>query len=157
MLVPPFGFYVEAKAGRDNSFSLAEIKPKQREWLGQYAKISFLWLWMGDGRPNAKVDPRRTWLIPWPHWLQIEDVLTAHGLRGLSFEKPHKVEHREAGLSAVQLLAPYELTWAGERAWDIPKKHPIWNYLLEQTESFAPEREPSSTVEVHGGQLPFVV
>jgi hypothetical protein len=157
VLLPPFGFYVEAKAGSENYFNLAEIAPKQREWLGRFAQISFLWLWMGDGRPNAKANPRHTWLIPWPHWLKVEDVLRSHGLRGLSYSQPHKVEHRTKGLSAIQLLAPYELTWAGDRAWDIPKQHPIWNYLLELTETFVPQCELSSTVEANGGQLPRVV
>jgi hypothetical protein len=157
VLFPPFGFFVEAKAGRNNNFALAEIAPKQRDWLGQYASISFLWLWMGDGRPNSKADPRRTWLIPWPHWLTIEGVLQAHGLKGLSFAQPHKLEHREAGLSAVKLLAPYELEWAGDRAWNIPKHHPIWDYLLEQAKSFGPRCERSTTEKVDNGQLPLVV
>jgi hypothetical protein len=151
--VPPFGGWLEAKdAEEDNgvfNFKFAQIKPRQREWLNEWMTISWLWIWYGDVPPDRYKDParRRAYLIQWGSWLHLEHILQEAGLAGLAFLKPHALEHREAGLSAVQLLAPYELTWVGNQTWDIPPTHPFWKYPLTLTSLFVPRCEQLSTAE----------
>jgi hypothetical protein len=151
--VPPFGGYLEAKDadGKDGvfNFKFAQIETKQREWLNSWSTVSWLWIWYGEVPPDRFRDParRRAYLIQWPMWLHLEHILQEAGLAGLAFLMPKALEHREAGLTAVQLLAPYELTWVGNRTWDIPPSHPFWTYPLALVPLFVPRCEQSSTAE----------
>jgi hypothetical protein len=143
-MVPPMGGYVEAKAARRkdgaHNFQFEQIELKQREWLNGWSAISWLWLWYGEVPPTYQRDParRRAYLIHWPMWLHYEKLLTEAGLCGLAFLQAHRLEHRQAGLQAVDLLAAHELTWAGDRTWDIPPTHPFWTVPLAQVSLFAP-------------------
>jgi hypothetical protein len=138
VLVPPFGFFVEVKSALIN-LPLADITPKQRDWLDEFESISWLWLFMGTAI-HARTHPRRAWLIPWPQWRRIEARLTAHGLKGLPYELPHRREHRGLGLSATQLLKRFGLEWQGNGAWTIPARHPFWSLAPRQVRRFKPAR-----------------
>jgi hypothetical protein len=124
VLVPPYGFFVEVKWAESN-FALADLAPRQREWLDTYRDISWLWLFMGTAI-NARERPRRAWLVPWRTWLVMEGRLAAAGLKGLPYSTPHRREHRAQGLSACELLQRYALEWAGAGIWTIPPAHPFW-------------------------------
>ena len=138
VLVPPFGFFVEVKSAATN-FALAEISPKQREWLDEFASVSFLWLFMGTAI-NARSTPRRAWLIPWPQWRRVETRLDAYGLKGLPSDTPHRRDHRDLGLSAQQLLRRFALEWQGNGAWGIPPLHPFWSHPQRLVGRFKPSR-----------------
>lgn len=143
VLVPPFGFFIEVKSAVAN-FALSEISPRQREWLDEYAAISYLWLFMGTAI-NARSTPRRAWLVPWPQWRRVEDRLAAQGLRGLPCDQPHRREHRELGLSAQTLLKHFALEWQGSGAWTIPAAHPFWSHPQRLVRRFKPhpqKRDP---------------
>jgi hypothetical protein len=139
VLVPPFGFFVEVKSAATN-FPLADLSPKQRDWLDEFQSISWLWLFMGTAI-NARSAPRRAWLIPWPQWRRVEARLERHGLKGLPYDLPHRREHRDLGLSARQLLKRYALDWQGEGAWAIPAGHPFWTQALRHVGRFKPARQ----------------
>ncbi len=124
VLVPPFGFFVEVKSALAN-FPLAELTARQREWLGDYVDIVWLWLFMGTSI-GARERPRRAWLVPWRKWLAVEAQLGASGLKGLPYDQPHQRAHRDRGLSACQLLKRYALEWAGDGTWTIPASHVFW-------------------------------
>lgn len=138
VLVPPFGFFVEVKSAAAN-FALADLTPKQRAWLDDFASVSYLWLFMGTSI-NARSAPRRAWLIPWPQWRRIETRLADHGLKGLPGELPHRREHRELGLSADHLLKRFALEWQGSGAWAIPAGHPFWAMPHRLVGRFKPAR-----------------
>ena len=139
VLVPPFGFFVEVKSAATN-FALADLNPKQREWLDAFAHISYLWLFMGT-TINARTAPRRAWLIPWPQGRRVESRLMAHGLKGLPSDLPHRREHRALGLSADQLLRRFALEWQGSGAWSIPPQHPFWKHPQRLVRRFGPPRQ----------------
>ena len=138
VLVPPFGFFVEVKSAITN-FPLADLNPRQREWLDSFASISYLWLFMGT-TINARVAPRRAWLVPWPQWRRVEARLAAHGLRGLPCDLPHRREHRALGLSAERLLRRFALEWQGDGAWRLPPRHPFWTQPQRLVRRFKPSR-----------------
>jgi hypothetical protein len=138
VMVPPFGFFVEVKSAATN-LALAEITPRQRDWLDEFAAISYLWLFMGTSI-NARAAPRRAWLIPWPQWRRVEARLAAHGLKGLPCDLPHRRDHRALGLSAQQLLKRFALEWQGNGAWTIPPAHPFWKQPQRLVTRFKPAR-----------------
>jgi hypothetical protein len=138
VLMPPFGFFVEVKSA-ENNFSFSELTPKQREWLAEFCDISWLWLFMGTSI-NARVNPRRAWLVPWRKWLGVEARVAPHGLKGLPYDTPHRREHRDLGLSACHLLRRYALTWNGAGLWDIPERHPFWSQPHRLVRRFRPAR-----------------
>ena len=141
VLVPPFGFFVEVKSAAAN-LALSEISPKQREWLDEFASVSYLWLFMGT-TINARTSPRRAWLVPWPQWRRVETRLAAHGLKGLACDLPHRRDHRDLGLSAQQLLKRFALEWQGSGAWTIPPRHPFWSGPPRLVARFKPrQRRP---------------
>ena len=144
VLVPPFGFFIEVKSAATN-LSLAEISPRQREWLDEFAAISYLWLFMGTAI-NARTAPRRAWLIPWAQWRRVETRLAAHGLKGLPADLPHRRDHRDLGLSASNLLKRFALTWQGSGAWTIPPEHPFWSQPARLVTRFKPLKRRAARV-----------
>jgi hypothetical protein len=122
-LLPPCGGFIEVKDGGDN-FAFAAINTRQRDWLSEWADISWLWLFMGTGRAGSA--GRAAYLIDWPAWLAGEQQAAAHGLSGLAWRAPHRREHRAAGLSVEGLFTPCRLIWKGKNAWDIPAAHFFW-------------------------------
>ncbi len=144
VLVPPFGFFIEVKSAATN-LALAEISPKQRAWLDDFQTISWLWLFMGTAI-NARLHPRRAWLVPWPQWRRVEARLTAHGLKGLPYDLPHRRAHRDLGLSACQLLKRFALEWQGSGAWTIPDRHPFWSQAHRYVSRFKPPRQRPTRV-----------
>jgi len=138
-LLPPRGGYLEVK-GADSNFSFSEISDKQRYWLTYgppeaeivwpgWKDVNFLWLFMGTARVGASENGRRAWMIPWRDWLKFELQCWEAGLKGLAYSMPHKLEHREAGLSACELLRQYEVYW-NHGAWDIHMDHPFWRHYF---------------------------
>jgi len=138
VLLPPFGFYIEAKAGHNNRFDFDQIDEKQRNYLDLYAPISYLWLWMGEGRPTDNDNPRMAWLIPWKDWLDLEQLFAAHSRVSIPYEAA-------SGLDADTYLDAYKLTWVGKGCWDIPPKHPLWFRLTTEAREFAKKCELWST------------
>jgi len=138
-LLPPRGGYIEVK-GSDLSFPFSDISDKQRYWLTfgppeaeivwpLWPQANYLWLIMGTARAGAKENGRRTWLIPWHDWMTIEMRCWEAGLKGLAYDTPHKLEHREQGLCASELLREYELQW-NCGAWTIEMSHPFWRHYF---------------------------
>lgn len=135
--IVPFNFWVEAKWAAEN-FGFDQIREEQRAWLTKHATGSWLWLFMGEGQAGSKLG-RHAWMIPWPAYQTIEATCLSHDLKGIAYHRPHKVEHRELGLSAMQLFAPYTLTWHGNGIWRFPNTHPIWSKPHEQIKHFHPD------------------
>lgn len=132
VIVPPFGFFIEVK-GADLNFPLDEISEAQRAWMDEFQMVSYIWLFMGDGRVNGTERPRKAYLVPWYAWIQIERKLFQHGLKGIPYQ-PHSLEHRELGLSAHSLLGRFELQWDSGK-WRIPRRHHFWVGPLADTQT----------------------
>lgn len=134
-LLPPRGGFLEVK-GADLSFPFSLISDRQRFWLTYgppeaeivwplWPRANYLWLTMGTARAGAKENGRRTWMVPWRDWMAMELRCREAGLKGLAYDTPHKLEHREAGLGACELLQAFELQW-NYGAWTIPMGHQFW-------------------------------
>lgn len=71
------GFYVEVKVHRANkntSFSFTEISEGQRRWLSEWEKVRSGGSYLALGVVGIR--PRRGYLIPWPMWLYVEELIT---------------------------------------------------------------------------------
>ncbi len=110
------------------------IRPKQREhltgWQQKHKHPTWLALTMGTGRVNSMSDPhrRRTWLVPWNVWLEVEQKLLALNFKSLpmSPDTTNRQDLLRNELTAVQALAPYELKWKkwpDGSGWAVPQEH----------------------------------
>lgn len=132
ILLPPYGLFIEVKGAAQN-FNFNEISPEQREWMNTFSTISYVWLFMGDGRVNGRERPRRAYLVPWEMWLGRESYVKGQGLAGLPYS-PHQLAHRNLGLDCHSILLPFELQWLGTSScWKIPHYHPLWGHLSHDT------------------------
>jgi hypothetical protein len=119
------GLAIEAKADRGSEhIAFSAIEPDQRDWLDRHTLISWLWLWMGAGRPPLG---RTAYLIPWALWEHLRlDVEQTYGLKGLAWRNPHQLEHRQLGLSIHDRMQQHELQWQSGH-WLFPEGHIIWS------------------------------
>lgn len=138
------GFFIEAKYDPQR-LSFDAFDANQRAWLDRHGDDSWVWIWLGAGRPNQKDDPRRAWLLRWQVWKIYEGVLQNWGLKGLPY-KAHQIEHQKKGLSAPDLLELFELTWAGDSHWEIPSRHPFRRARPLGPFFYVPDSEQATTV-----------
>lgn len=104
---------VEVKYGGSTRQPFNKISQDQRDWY--HAKkeedgYDSFWLWfcIGD-RINGTSHPRRTFLIPFSLFLELENTLD---------RKSIPVDQEE--------IQEYELEWSGNGLWIIPEGHALW-------------------------------
>lgn len=72
-----YGFVVEVKAG-ETRFDFSQLSEDQRSWAEWYWYDRYgdwlLWLSLGK-RLGGKKYPRKTWLIPYDHYINIEGYI----------------------------------------------------------------------------------
>ena len=99
---------VECKAG-NTSFPFENFREDQRLWASNNPeRPKWVWLCLGKNPVNAKKKPRRTYLFPYETLLLLEQEL---GRKSIPYACP--------------ALDRWELTWEGNRTWEVPCTHPI--------------------------------
>lgn len=121
------------------AFPFARITPDQRQWLsnwnrdtaretytGMYVGGAYLGIGTVTGKAGSKKSPRYLWLPPWDNWLEIEGRLREVGQVSLPLmsHRGQKKIIQELGLSALELLAPWQLVWEIGQ-WHLPPEHPL--------------------------------
>jgi len=114
---------------RATSFPFSRIEENQRKWLSMWEAdggMSYIGLGMGHQRITSKVDRRRCWLVPWPHWLAVENQLTSAGQKSLPLALKPRLRKKVAlgKLTAINLLKPFELVWRNS-GWAFSNEHPL--------------------------------
>lgn len=142
-----WAFPIEVKAA-DLSFDLSDLKGHQRaglsEWQLRHKRPAWLGLQMGTQPVNTKgLFPRRLWLIPWTHWLDIEHDIANIGMMSLPYSPDATNRHAfiDNHVTAVELLKDYELKRV-LGMWKLPMKHEFRLYYnLSTSEEELPNAE----------------
>jgi hypothetical protein len=128
-----FGGYIEIKSARGMSWDIRGWRDDQREWYANYCQPFhtplFIWLNIeGNKQINSKLDlksgkyPRKAWLVPAPAMLEVhhimkdrygQDTLPYHARSGIN------TLMQSEEFDAIRILSDYELTWLGNKTWDI--------------------------------------
>ena len=119
------GFVVEVKAGT-KGWRFSSLREQQRNWAEWYINdtggLYCIWLSMGRRR-NAKVMPRKTWLVPYHGILAAEDLVGQDTLPYLA-GKGYSTRLQEDKLDAVHILANFEMKYA-DGVWQRPTQFPV--------------------------------
>ncbi|HDK27613.1 MAG TPA: hypothetical protein ENG48_11090 [Candidatus Atribacteria bacterium] len=106
---------VEVKNGTKTSLPFASVADSQREWYEKKKEEYFMWLWFSIGeRIGGKKYPRRTWLIPFNLFLELENSL-----------------NRKSISADCEQIKEYELEWSGKGQWVIPDEHLLWETIMQ--------------------------
>lgn len=125
------GGYMEAKAAQDR-FAFGSWADEQREWahwIREEKGVEY-WLYLTlkiKNRVNSPVDPKRTWLVPYPAWMEVEAALEGIQDSLVYAAKPGmRKEIQENHLDALHMLAHYELQWStDDKTWIPGNSHPF--------------------------------
>lgn len=134
--------FIEIKNGRD-SFPFGNLRDNQREWAERYCLPSpysnpyWIWLSLGGDPPHRnpeKYKPRKTWLLPYDVFLDIEATVKPIQMSLVYRCAPGmKREIQDRKLDAINLLSGWELTWEGNSTWGIPDSHPFNTLFIGTT------------------------
>lgn len=121
---------IEVKMGHTR-FPFADLKEHQRAgmkaWEDKHGELTWLFLQLGDHRPNSKnFGRRRCWLISLNTLGGIENLCNVYGLKSLPLSEhtTRRVKVRESKIYATNLLKNYELPWK-KGGWELPHDHPF--------------------------------
>jgi len=104
---------VEIKNGSSTNLSFDSVQDKQIMWYHKKKELYDMWLWFSIGdRIGGKTHPRRTFLIPFELFLELQDSLD---------RKSIPVDCEE--------IQEYELVWSGKGQWEIPDGHALWDNI----------------------------
>jgi len=104
---------VEVKNGTNTSLAFNRVDDKQIMWYHKKVELYDMWLWFSIGnRIGGKKHPRRTFLIPFELFLELKDSLDRKSI--------------PVGCEEIQ---EYELEWAGNKQWEIPAGHRLWENI----------------------------
>ena len=111
-----FWIAVEVKYGGNTSLPFSRVSESQRDWYKKHKEDYDMWLWFCVGsRINDTKKPRKTWLIPFKLFLELEETLG-----------------RKSIPANCDKIKSYELLWKGDGFWEIPAEHMLWdNAVLE--------------------------
>lgn len=107
---------IEVKYGGSTNLAFNRVEEDQREWYESHKEdYDSFWLWycIGD-RINGKTHPRKTWLIPFEVFLELEKILDRKSI-------PFDLEE----------VYKYELVWEGDGFWSVPQTHELWEQIRE--------------------------
>ena len=107
---------IEVKYGGQTSLPFDRISDNQRAWYAKHIDDYDMWLWFCLGnRIRDEKYPRRTWLIPFQLFLDLEENL-----------------ERKSIPATCTDIQPYELLWEGDGFWSIPDAHALWRNALSE-------------------------
>lgn len=119
---------IEVKMGHTR-FAFSDLKDHQREgmreWQVKHGRQTWLFLQMGDDRPNSKSKTRRRcWLMTLSTLEGIEDLCSAYGLKSLPLNEhtTKRVKVKKDLVYATNLLHNHELPWI-PGGWKLPHEH----------------------------------
>jgi len=122
-----FSIPIEVKSGQ-TAFPFGDIKEHQREglleWQRKHHRPAWLCLQMGIQPAGRGELQRRMWLVPMNIWLNVEELLQEADFKSLPYSivSTNRKIIKEAGLTALDLLGPYELERITGR-WAMPENH----------------------------------
>lgn len=109
--------------GEIRDIEISGIMEHQRRGLSAFADKGGL-AWMGvqfGERVGGKTNPRRLFLVPWLHWMQMEAGLLQLGSLSISLA-PHQLAIRNSPYNGEKLLNDYEIERI-DGEWKIPSSH----------------------------------
>lgn len=81
----------------------------------------WLYIVLGEGKaPNGK----GAWLVPWSHWIKVEELLTVYNQASIPFENTKQLR------GGIELFNGYRLSWQ-DGIFIIPNLHPFWGVYSE--------------------------
>lgn len=149
------GFAIETKNFSVDGFRFSHWSEGQRHWAKHWcigvAQVDYwLALFMGNAPVNAKagkgIEPTRFWLYPYWKQLEIEQLLLPRVSLPYSEDSTHQLRVKALGLSAVTLLAHYEIRRYTDHPrqnynpvlplqspWRLPLMHPFFQKYIART------------------------